>query len=356
MQTAATDDSAKSKAWRLSASVIILAPRSSVPDCALTGLVSNSLDAHDYRVCLLKRAARSSFMPDAIVFPGGAVDSDDLVSASALCDGHSRDEAAIRCCAVREAFEESGVGIFEPPLRLDDEELAAWRRRVHGGPAELRALCNAAGTSPATQSLHYWCSFITPDMEHQRLKKGGFDARFFVWCAPPDESGAPSHLRRAQADAQETTQLIWLTPKEALAAVEKEHIVLIPPQWYILKELADACPRMAMVPSYAGSAERILQRDYPIKPYPVALTESEKAVVLGRLQRVDETKPPPVFALVYPGDEQHPVFPGPSGARHRMTIVGELGKQSQYELARDVPNSSLPLQEIEKNWYALAKL
>lgn len=36
---------------------------------------------------------------------------------------------------------------------------------------------------PAVDELLYWCSFITPDPEHDRLKKGGFDARFYVWCA-----------------------------------------------------------------------------------------------------------------------------------------------------------------------------
>merc|ERR1712066_725341 len=103
---------------------------------------------------------------------------------------------------------------------------------------------------------------------------------------------------------------------------------------YILKELADACPRLAGVPAYAAAPERALQRDYPIKPYPAQLTSEEKArfmkeEALGTPTK-DGQKPPPIFALCYPSDEAHPVFPGASGCRHRMLIAGTLGKNSTY--------------------------
>jgi len=320
---------------------------------------------------LLKRAARSSFMPDTMVFPGGAVDSEDVVSASILLGTSSDDadstlqgsaglEAIVRCCAVREVFEESGIGIFEPHLRCPhSEDLLMWRDRVHNHAGLFRDMCHTLGVSPATRSLCYWCSFITPDPEHERLKKGGFDARFYVWCAPSATAGATSQVRRALADAQETTELVWVTPKEALAAAAEGHISMVPPQWYILRELADMCPNMDAVPGYAGSAERILQRDYPIKPYAISLTATERLRIMNRVvdtKQIEDQKPTNIYSLVYPGDEYHAVFPGSSGSRHRMNIVGDLGKRAKYELERVFSSADLPLKEAQSGWHLLAKL
>merc|ERR1739848_941872 len=133
-----------------------------------------------------------------MVFPGGAVDSEDRVNAIELT-GSQDLGAVLRCAAVREVFEESGVGIFEPALAFTPEDCASWRGRVRSDAGQLRALCGSCGVRPAVHSLHFWCSFITPDMEHMRLKKGGFDARFLVWCA-----NERSALKGAVADLEET--------------------------------------------------------------------------------------------------------------------------------------------------------
>ena len=60
--------------------------------------------------------------------------------------------------------------------------------------------------------------------------------------------------------------------------------------------------------------------------------------------------------LAYPGDELHPVFPGPTGARHRMVIrVGETG-HVQYSVERTAIDTSalLPVDEAPDGWYFLA--
>lgn len=280
------------------------------------------------------------------------MDAVDVAMAPQLLpESLSSQEAAIRCGAVREVFEESGVCIFEPELDLSSDDLSTWRHRVHETSSVFQEMCQSLGVKPAIHSLHYWCSFITPDMEHSRLKKGGFDARFYIW-APHDKDHTASKLGAALADAQETSELVWLTPSEALAAVAAEKIALVPPQWYILKELADACPTLAHVPSYAASAERALQRDYPIKPYPVMLSREEQAEVLHRIEGATKA----AFALAFPGDEKHPIFPGCVGARHRLNMTGEMGKKMQFELDKVVPERSLPLKAATSNWYTLARL
>jgi len=346
------------KPWRLSASIVVLAPYRSVPDCEFTD--SKTRDAvFDYRVCCVKRAARSTFMPDTMVFPGGAVEAEDVVTSAELF-GSRRDDlqSTLRCAAVREAFEESGIGLFEPQLELSPETYAAWRDSVHKDAAQFRTLCEEHTVAPALGSLSFWCSFVTPDTEHDRLSKGGFDARFFVCCA------TEAQLRMAASDSKETVSLVWLTPSEALAAVENGRISMVPPQWYILRELADACPRMSGVHAYAASPERALQRDHPIKPYPAALEDRERAELLQRhagdhgVQADAKTgTPPAAFALCYPGDEAHPIFPGPNGARHRMLMVGAFGGRMRFELQRDSAASwKLPLVETSSDWYSLAKL
>ena len=250
-----------SKPWRLSASVAVLAPRHAVPNSRLPGLRSKpgtndagDLDCHDYKICFVKRAGRSTFMPDAMVFPGGAVDPEDYHTASALFPSQDRLDLAVRCAAVRETFEESGVSIFDPMLPDPrSQSSSAWRGRVHDDAGALRGLCSEYDTMPWVDSLHPWCTFITPDFEHQRLKKGGFDARFFVWCATDagkeagsgtegggkegrqrregDEASIASMLEAALADNQETVALEWFTPFEALAAVEDGLVRMAPPQW-----------------------------------------------------------------------------------------------------------------------------
>ena len=60
--------------------------------------------------------------------------------------------------------------------------------------------------------------------------------------------------------------------------------------------------------------------------------------------------------LAYPGDELHPVFPGPTGARHRMVIrMGETG-HVQYSVERTAIDTSalLPVDEAPDGWYFLA--
>jgi len=344
------------KAWRLSASVVVLAPHKSVPDCEFSDAAVRDAE-FDYRVCCVKRAARSSFMPDTMVFPGGVVEAEDVESAAVLLGSERADlNATLRCAAVREAFEESGIGIFQPHLELSREEHVEWRGRVHADPAQFRALCQERDTAPSVQSLDFWCSFITPDVEHAKLAKGGFDARFYVCCA------SEAQLRWAASDKQETSSLVWMTPGEALAAVAAGRISMVPPQWYILRELADSCPRMAEVRAWAAGPQRALQREYPIKPYPVALPRTEQAALLQRQRGSGAakaasagSKEPTAFALCFPGDEAHPVFPGPEGARHRLLMVGVFGGPTAFELQRDTM-PQLPLREAQQGWYQLAKL
>src|SRR5918911_4423696 len=70
-------------------------------------------------VLMMRRHAKSSFVPDAWVFPGGALEDADLQRA----EGDLLN--AMRYAAARELFEETGVSLGEP---LDLEKLV-WTSR-----------------------------------------------------------------------------------------------------------------------------------------------------------------------------------------------------------------------------------
>eukprot|EP00041_Stephanoeca_diplocostata_P016016 m.311578 g.311578 ORF g.311578 m.311578 type:complete len:434 (+) comp20227_c0_seq4:255-1556(+) len=406
------------KPWRLSSSVIALAPSHMVPKCSddIRQAIPSGAEAAkvlgkpcDYRICFVKRTARSTFMPNVMVFPGGAVDASDKHFADAIGftnyqqphfdNQYSQEvpgnvERVTRVAAVREAFEEAGIPIFtEPAGNKKIRNLHEWRHKVHEDARHLELMCQEFGVQPALNDLAYWCSFITPDMEHKRLKKGGFDTHFYLWCAPDDVGSTWSRfLLGMSADDVETVALEWMTPHEALAAVSKGVIAMAPPQWYIVHELAEKCPTLKEARTYARGPSRTLRREYPIKPYLIHLSPAERAQLLEKKQ-AQRTRGQQgaadgavhgttvstsayegtmqgsqqgsmgdtgvVIAMAYPGDEMHPVYPGPVGARHRMTMTGEVGKglaNFDLDLTADTIAAVLPLQEAEAGWYQISKL
>jgi len=322
------------KPHRLSASVIVAASAQSLPPGASTNGGGSSESGADYKVCLLQRAAKSTFMPDVMVFPGGAVDSADVAVAEALV-GSSDLNAVTAVAAAREAFEESGIGIADSPVHLSHADCARWRTEVQGDASQFVRFYEQYGASLGLSQLTPLCSFITPDMEHARLPKGGFDARFYLHCC----SDAAT-LAHAATDANETVKLAWLSPNEALAASDAGDIFLAPPQWYIPNDLA-GCSRLADLAAFMSGPAHALSLEYPIKPFVATLDAEDQAAGFES-------------ALCYPGDAEHPIFPGGAGQRHRMVMAGKFGQRMRYGLRRDA--IELPLKEAQSGWYQLAKL
>ena len=237
---------------------------------ALPGELSQTAGDADYKIALLQRTAKSSFMPDVMVFPGGSVDAQDAAVAESLV-GDTAVSSVTAVAACREAFEESGIVVAEDAVALSEADCASWRERVHGDASEFVPFCREHSIRPDIGQLEPICSFITPDMEHDRLPKGGFDARFFLACC--SDAAALAH---AKVDETETVHLAWLTPCEALAASDRGDIALAPPQWYILNDLA-ACTSLADLRAHVSSPGRALALQYPIKPYVATLDAEDEA-------------------------------------------------------------------------------
>lgn len=184
-----------------------------------------------FEVLMIRRHEKSSFVPNAWVFPGGAVDAEDE-------RGTPLD--TMRAAAARELFEEAGIWLGAPLADAD-----ARRRALLAGEATLASL------GPIDLEQFVWTSrWITPAGVPKR-----FDTYFF--------------LARAGADAQPTihenehVDLVWITPSDALARLE--------PVFPIQKNLE-------AIAGYRTSDELIASRDgADIKPVqPIMIIEDGK--------------------------------------------------------------------------------
>lgn len=224
------------KRWREAATVILAAGHKLGADgCRTVGGDGGSLLRHrsgfDYDVLLLKRSSKSGFMPNAYVFPGGTVDSSDFSSDWLdIFQSFSRSpsfglrtvtqpverrppifatdrlklgspvpgEVALRICAVRETFEESGVLLVVSKgdeqqllqgaaarcgavqqLDVGSGELTQWRALVNQDPSNFIRMCRELQLLPNIWALHEWSNWLTPTGKYGPTR---FDTAFFMCC------------------------------------------------------------------------------------------------------------------------------------------------------------------------------
>jgi 8-oxo-dGTP pyrophosphatase MutT (NUDIX family) len=99
----------------------------------------------------------------AWVFPGGSIDSEDLVAAG-------DPEVAWRLAALRETWEEVGLALTDPA-----------GAGIPSGDGPIHARMAAAGISFATADLVYLSNWVTPTIISKR-----FDTRFYLVVADGD--------------------------------------------------------------------------------------------------------------------------------------------------------------------------
>jgi 8-oxo-dGTP pyrophosphatase MutT (NUDIX family) len=169
-----------------------------------------------FEILMVRRNDQVAFMAGSYVFPGGRVDEADRPSAGAalpaatFADLSPADEAAYRAAAVRELREEANVSIT-----VDD--------------------------------LHPYAHWVTPEIEIRR-----YDTRFFLARMPEGQV--------AKHDESETTALEWLSPREAIARFERRELLLPPPTWTSIRQLA---PRASIDDVLAWAKPRRIPRVMP---------------------------------------------------------------------------------------------
>lgn len=133
-----------------------------------------------FEILMVRRNDTVAFLAGSYVFPGGRVDDTD--------ERQTGEDTAYRAAAVRELREEANVTITVDDLLL----FAHW---------------------------------VTPEIEIRR-----YDTRFFVARMPDGQT--------AKHDESETTALEWLTPSEAIARFERRELLLPPPTYTCIRQLA----------------------------------------------------------------------------------------------------------------------
>jgi 8-oxo-dGTP pyrophosphatase MutT (NUDIX family) len=173
----------------------------------------------EIEVFMMVRHYEIDFNSGALVFPGGSVDNGDqeIIATPGLYSGGEGLDAAglsFRIAAIRETFEESGILLARPE---GSKALVDARRAAEIETAHRAALCDGKttflkvlsdnGMVLALDELVPYAHWITPEGMPKR-----FDTWFFLAATPPDQLGAH--------DGKESTDSIWVSPREALEGGE----------------------------------------------------------------------------------------------------------------------------------------
>lgn len=235
----------------------------------------------DTEVLLLRRGETAGFMAGMYVYPGGRVDAADIEVAGGDLD------LAARWAAVRECFEEAGL------------LLATDRDGRHATPAQCEALRASGATfaealaqlelTPALDALRPFARWVTPAVERRR-----FDTRFYLAAHPDGQEAA--------ADGFEMVEHRWRRPADALTEYAAASIVLSPPTFYFLADLAELLEQEAEIATWADAQPR-----HPILP---------------RLE-VGETP-----RLLLPGDAEYPSDAPVQGPTRMLLVQGRWERQT----------------------------
>ena len=198
----------------------------------------------DLQVLMLKRNARSVFVGDMWVFPGGAVDDADRhPDIEDLVEGWSDESASLRIdqpsgglgfwvAALRETFEEAGLLLAgEPgfddlvPLEPGSERFDHHRDGLNAGAIDFSSILRSEGLTMRAAEMHYVSQWVTPLGPPRR-----YDTRFFVTERP--SSQVPLH------DDDEAVHHEWMSATDAIEANEAGDMVMMTPTVAMLKRLA----------------------------------------------------------------------------------------------------------------------
>jgi len=189
------------------------------PRPASTILLLRDSAAGEIEVFMMVRHYEIDFNSGALVFPGGSIDKGDkdIIASPELYSGGDGLEAgalSFRIAAIRETFEESGILLARP---RGSTALVDAKRASQIEAADRAALCEGKttflkvlidnGILLALDELVPYAHWITPEGMPKR-----FDTWFFLAAAPPEQAGAH--------DGRESTDSIWVSPREALAGGE----------------------------------------------------------------------------------------------------------------------------------------
>jgi len=192
-------------------------------------------DGDGLEVFVLRRTPRAVFGPGATVFPGGAVDPDDVAALGRVIglDDHDASEElgltegglARRIAAVRECFEEAGILLAHAADRTRAAPSPEWRDAINAGHLTFSRMLDAEDLVVDARDLHVFAHWLTPLGAPRR-----YDTWFFVARAPDGQEG--------MHDDNEAVDSAWVRPADALARADRGEITLVLPTARSLQALA----------------------------------------------------------------------------------------------------------------------
>ncbi|MEH2478251.1 8-oxo-dGTP pyrophosphatase MutT (NUDIX family) [Nitrobacteraceae bacterium AZCC 2146] len=166
-------------------------------------------------VFMMVRHYQIEFASGALVFPGGSVDAgdQDIIGRPELYTGvagHDATTLNFRIAAIRETFEESRILLARPrgsneliEAKRAGQIADAHRDALNEGKISFADIIADNDLVLALDLLVPYAHWITPVGMPKR-----FDTWFFLAAAPPEQVG--------MHDGKESTDSIWLSPREAL--------------------------------------------------------------------------------------------------------------------------------------------
>lgn len=349
------------------------------------------------RILMMFRSPASKFMPSALVFPGGRVDKTDLAWASerqgtfGVADD-SLAAVALRRCASREVFEETGVpllgsdigaapghspgapgaGLRDSRLRVASDPSLFAEELLSLRPGAVGDASTAEAASALLAAMPVFSRYRTPLFEQRQ-----FDAWFLAATLSPglDQETAEEWSRAAgirvttpdeileaheggrgrkddSAD-EEAAAVVWLSPQRALALQAAGAVMLPPPQWLTLSELAGAvdvpagADRGWFAPGEGPGVAALARARQDAVGAAVSAASGAPISAAGSLTpairkqlhvAVDETGSPGRLCLLMPGDED---FDPSRGGEDELTqaMVGAAGLSTPAWVGRGTPGT-----------------
>lgn len=246
--------------------------RSGLRDSAAIVLVRGEGEALE--TFWVKRGEAVGYMPGFQAFIGGKVDADD--ADLPIADIEDPAERLLAACAIREAFEETGVLVaLDGPARMDGA--AAARARLLAGEARFPALVRQHGWRFRGSHLAFAGRWQTPPFSTMR-----FDTVFYVARVGYGQDPAiePGELESGE----------WIRPIEALDLWRHGHATFAAPILWTLIALAeggdDLAERLAGGPARAGTPVRRIELKWgvvlhPMKTRPLPPATHTNAYLIG---------------------------------------------------------------------------
>jgi 8-oxo-dGTP pyrophosphatase MutT (NUDIX family) len=218
------------------------------PRPASTVVLTRPIDNGSFEILLTRRPPEMRFLGGFYVFPGGTVHRNDYsLEMLARCRGlsgaqaqkilgsrHAPDEALGHWVAVmRELFEEVGILLCVTEtgddIDLSDgqwkQQMELKRRSVVNKQLDFGSFLGSENLFCDLSRVAYFDHWVTPDIYSMR-----FDTRFYAATLPANQTP----LERSE----EVTHSLWITPKDAMARVNRQVFPILPPTTTVLQNLA----------------------------------------------------------------------------------------------------------------------